>query len=197
MATISTSVNYTPDDLLKMPDGDNYELVNGNLVERNVSLWSSYVAGELHGLLRAFCRENRLGWVLPEGTSYCCFPDDPDRVRRPDVSFICWERLSPEQAETEGHVSVVPDLAVEVISPNDRVYEVEEKAAEWLAAGVRLLWIVHPRAREVQVRRPQGPIVNLKESDELSGDEVILDFRCRVGDLFQLPPKPKDREASP
>jgi Uma2 family endonuclease len=110
-------------------------------------------------------------------------------VRRPDVSFINWEHLSPEQAEAEGHVSVVPDLAVEVLSPNDRVYEVDEKAAEWLAAGVRLLWMVHPRAREIQVRRPEGPIATLKESDELSGEEVIPGFRCRVGDLFQLPPR--------
>jgi Uma2 family endonuclease len=66
---------------------------------------------------------------------------------------------------------------------------VDEKAAEWLAAGVPLLWIVHPRAREVQVRRPEGRIVNLKETEELSGDEVIPGFRCRVGDLFQPPPR--------
>jgi Uma2 family endonuclease len=172
-----------------MPDGDQYELVNGTLVERNLSLWSSFVAGELYGLLYTHCRENRLGWLLPENTSFCCFPDDPKRVRRPDVSFIGRGRLSLEQAKAEGHVSLVPDLAVEVISPNDSYYEVEEKAVEWLSAGVRLLWIVNPKRCQVQVRRPtSNGIKILEKDDELSGEEVIPGFRCRVGDLFQPPP---------
>jgi Uma2 family endonuclease len=189
MATIPEPAHYTPDDLLRMPDGDQYDLVNGALVERTMSLWSSYVAGELFRLLCIYCRENRLGWVLPENTSYCCFPDDPKRVRRPDVSFIGRARLSFEQAQAEGHVSLVPDLAVEVISPNDSYYHVEEKAEEWLTAGVCLLWIINPRACEVQVRRSVGNgIALLKKGDELTGEEVIPGFHCRVSDLFQPPP---------
>ena len=102
MNPTTASTRYTPDDLLKMPDGNRYELVDGNLVERIVSLWSSYVAGRLHNLLSNHCQKNSLGWVLPEGTSYQCFPDDPERVRRPDTSFIRRERLSLEQAAAEG-----------------------------------------------------------------------------------------------
>src|SRR5262245_27107997 len=88
MNPVTTSARYTPDDLLRMPDGDRYELVDGNLVERKMSFWSSFVAGELHARLRNHCREHQLGWVVPEGTSYQCFRDEAMRVRRADVSFL-------------------------------------------------------------------------------------------------------------
>ena len=86
MITVASEKRYTPEDLLSMPDGDHYELVDGRLVERKMSLWSSYVAGVIFRMLDLFCRENRLGWVLPEGTSYQCFPALPSRVRRADRS---------------------------------------------------------------------------------------------------------------
>ena len=187
MSTVETT-RYTPEDLLSMPDGDRYELVNGNLVERNMSFWSSYVAGRLFGMLSTHCEANKLGWVVPEGTSYRCFPDERAKVRRADVSFLRLQRLSSEQALEEGHIPIAPDLVVEVVSPKDLYYEVEEKVNEWLGAGVRLLWVVNPRTRQVRVYRANGSDVILRENDELSGEDVVTGFRCRVGDLFQLPP---------
>ena len=187
MSTLATPKIYTPDDLLKMPDGDRYELVNGNLVERNMSFLSSYIAGKLHRILGNYCDQNRLGWVVTEGTSYQCFTDDPNRVRKAGVSFINSSRLSPEQAAEEGHMPVVPDLVVEVISPNDLYYEVESKASEWLQAGVRLLWVVNPRNRQVRVYHPDGSAVTLRVQDELSCEDVIPGFHCRVEELFRLP----------
>ncbi len=188
MITTTTPATFTPEDLLKMPDGDRYELVDGNLVERNVSLWSSYVAGELHGLLSNYCEGLGLGWVLPGGVSYQCFPDDPRRVRRPNVSFIKKDRLSLAQAEEEGHVPLVPDLAVEVISPNDLYYEVDVKVNEWLQAGVRLLWVVNPRTHQVRIYRANGSEALVRAEDQFSGEEVVPGFQCRVNDLFQPPP---------
>src|SRR5262249_44653683 len=135
MSTAATKTRYTPEDLLTMPDGEFYELVHGNLVERKMSILSSYIAGVTFSLLFAFCRPKKLGWVFPEGTTYQCFQDDPGKVRRPDVSFIRLERLSPEQAAARGHARLAPDLAVEVVSPNDLYYEVDTKTQEWLSAG--------------------------------------------------------------
>ena len=80
MTTTPTPKVYTPEDLLRMPDGDRYELINGTLVERDMSFWSSYVGGELYRLVSNHCREHKLGWVTPEGTSYQCFPRAPTRV---------------------------------------------------------------------------------------------------------------------
>src|SRR5262249_4625054 len=89
---IETRPTLTPEDLLRMPDGDRYELVDGQLVEEQMSLWSSYVAGQVYWLLSQFNAAARLGWVLPE-TGYQCFPAGRVRVRRPDVSFLPLARM--------------------------------------------------------------------------------------------------------
>src|SRR5579885_1576394 len=123
----------TPEDLLRMGDeGKGYELVGGKLEELNVSFLSSYVAGQAYLILRRHVDAGHLGWVVPEGTSFHCFPDDKGKVRRPDTAFIALDRLTMEQASTEGHCPIAPDLAVEVISPNDYAKLVNQKVAEWL-----------------------------------------------------------------
>src|SRR5436853_2073326 len=97
MSTVATTTHYTPDDLLTMPDGDLYELVNGHLVEVKMGARASYVAGHVHGLLWTFNRAQSQGWTFPEGTSYQCFPQSPNQVRKPDVSFIRLGRLAGEE----------------------------------------------------------------------------------------------------
>jgi Uma2 family endonuclease len=185
MSTAATSIPYAPDDLLTRPDGDAYELIHGDLVERKMGAKSSFIAGEIHALLRDFSRSQRLGWVFPEGTSFRCFPDDPDKVRRADVSFIRFGRLPNEQLP-EGHLRIAPDLAVEVVSPHDLAYDVDSKVEDYLQAGVRLVWVVSPAARTVRVHRPDGPGTTLRADDELTGEEVLPGFRCPVRDLFVL-----------
>ncbi len=187
MITVASEKRYTPEDLLTMPDGKLYELVDGRLVERKTSIWSSYVAGVIFRMLDLFCRDKRLGWVFPEGTSYRCFPALPDRIRKPDVSFIRLHRLSLAQATTEGHGPIAPDLAVEVVSPNDTTYETDEKVREFLDAGVPLVWVVNPEQRTVKIHRAAETGTILRENDEISGEDVIPGFRSRVGD-FTLPP---------
>jgi Uma2 family endonuclease len=188
MSTVAEPKQYTPEDLLRMPDGNLYELVEGQLVERTMSKLSSYVAGKIYSRLDAHCVAHQLGWVFPEGTTYQCFPGAPEKVRKADTSFIGRDRMSVEEFLEEGHTTIAPDLAVEVLSPNDLVYEVDAKVKEYLGAGTRLVWLVNPEARTVTVRRRQGIGTVLDENDELDGEDVIPGFRCRVGDLFLLPP---------
>jgi Uma2 family endonuclease len=188
MNPATTSARYTPDDLLRMPDGDCYELVDGNLVERKASFRSSFVAGQFLALLGNHCRTHQLGWVVPGGASCQCFRDDPGRVRRADVSFLGRERLTLAQATEEGHVPVAPDLVAEVISPKDLYYEVEAKVNEWLEAGVRLVWVINPRTRQVRVYRADGSDAMVRTDEELSGEDVVPGFRCRVAELFEPPP---------
>jgi Uma2 family endonuclease len=128
-----------------------------------------------------------LGWVLPEGTAYQCFPDAPEKVRKPDTSFVSKERIPLDRAFDKGFIRVAPDLAAEVISPNDIAYEVDEKVQAFLRAGTRLVWVINPDARTVQVHRQSDRGVILRESDELTGEEVLPGFRCRVSELF-VPP---------
>ena len=187
MSTVVGPATYSPQDLLTMPDGGKYELVDGSLVELNMSYLSSYVAGQIYQRLKNHCDSHQLGWVTPEGTSFQCFPKAMSRVRRPDTTFIALVRLSEEQAKTEGHCPVVPDLVVEVISPGDTAYEVDQKVDEYLSAGVPLVWVANPEKHTVRIHRRDGTVTQLREADTLSGEQVIPGFQCRVSELFQLP----------
>jgi Uma2 family endonuclease len=191
MNIATTPTQYTPEDLLTLPDGKNYELVHGHLVEKQMGFDSSYVAGEIVALLKAFARTGRPGWVLSSDAGYQCFPDDPDKVRKPDASYISLERLPANQKPT-GHCRIAPDLAVEVISPNDLALEVDHKVSEYRSAGVRLVWVVNPQEHTVEVHRLTGPGTILGAADDLTGEDVLPGFRCRVADLF-LPPAPAPR----
>ena len=186
MATAITDRRYTPNDLLKLPDGDRFELVDGQLVEKEMSLLSSFVAGRVTELLSAYSRAKELGAVFNSDASYKCFPFDADLVRRPDVSFIQRARMRAEYLT--GHAPIPPDLAVEVASPNDLFYDVQGKVEEYLAAGVRLVWLINPDKRIVQVYRPDHSILQLTAEGELSGEDVLPGFRCSIADLFMPPP---------
>jgi Uma2 family endonuclease len=177
---------YTPEALLSMPDGDHYELVDGELVERPMGFRSSRIGGELFWLLKAHCRQHQLGWVLPSDAGYQCFPDDPGKVRKPDVSFIQAARLAAED-EPEGWASIAPDLAVEVVSPNDLFEAVSIKVREYLAAGVRLVWVIDTATQMVYVYPHDRRGEILTQDDDLSGGDVVEGFHCRVADLFAPP----------
>jgi Uma2 family endonuclease len=181
--SIIAEKTYTPADLLAMPDRKDYELVDGHLVERRMSRLSSWVAGRLHRYIDIFVEEHQLGWAWPADQGYLCFPDSPGKVRRPDVSFVSKSRL-PEGPSSEGYIYIPPDLAVEVVSPNDLAYEVESKVVEYLDAGVALVWVIDPEARTIRIHRRGGLMSWLREDGELSGEDVLPGFRCRVATLF-------------
>jgi Uma2 family endonuclease len=186
MTTEATKQLYMPEDLLVMPDAISYELVDGELVERQSGWKSSRIGASVAVLLMAHCDANGLGWVVGAGASYQCFADAPHKVRKPDASFIRLERMPPGE-EPEGHCRIAPDLAVEVISPNDLYDAVENKVEEYLTAGVRLMWVVNPSTRTVRVNRADGTETRLRQTDELSGEDVVPGFRCRVSELFAVP----------
>src|SRR5262249_26416334 len=108
----------------------------------------------------------------------------PGQVRRPDVSFIARDRLPSEEHWSDGYITIAPDLAVEVTSPTDEVYDLEEKIEEDLRAGVRLIWGIHPEVRAIQVIRADGTGLRVRSGGELSGEDVIPGFRCSVDALF-------------
>jgi Uma2 family endonuclease len=169
----------------RMRGEKHFELVDGKLRSTLIGAESSWVAFEFAARLRDHCKAQALGWVLVE-TAYKCFPAAPDRVRRPDVSFVRAGRL-PGERLPEGFIELAPDLAVEVVSPKDRAYDLDEKIEHLLGASVRRIWVLNPKTRKVRVHRPDGTTVNLGEDDELSGEDVVPGFRCRVGDLFPPP----------
>jgi Uma2 family endonuclease len=182
----AVQTRVTVDDLLSMPDEKDYELVDGELVERNMGNESSSVAVNLLILLGVFNRQRRLGVLLGSEAGYQCFPDSADRVRKPDVSFVTSGRL-PNNRPARGYDTIPPDLAVEVLSPRDVAVEVEVKVEEYLRAGVRLVWIVNPDTRTVRIHRADGTISGLHETDELTGEDVLPGFACKVAEIFEFP----------
>lgn len=148
---------------------------------------SNYVAGELFKRVKLHCEENRLGWVSPSDAGFQCFPWDAKHYRKPDVSFIRLDRL-PADRFPEGHVKLAPDMAAEVVSPNDDANYLEEKIHDYLAVNTHLVWVLYPRTRTIYIFRPDGTANRLTEDQELTGEGVIPGFRCRVGDLFPVRP---------
>jgi Uma2 family endonuclease len=174
-----------------MPDeGSGFELVDGELKELNVSKQSSRIAGRICTQFENYSVAHHPAWVFPEGTSYRCFTDDPNRVRRPDVSIIPLTRMTREQYYEDGHCCIAPDLVVEVVSPNDNAEDLEEKLREWLAAGARIVWVVYPSRQAVRIHRGDGGYAYLQAVDTLTAEGVLPGFSCPVADLFQLPGEP-------
>lgn len=96
--------------------------------------------------------------------------------------------MTLEQALSEGHVVIPPDLAVEVVSPNDYADNIDTKIEELQEAGVPLIWVVHPANRTVAVHRKDAKGSILRDTDDLDGEAVLPGFTCRVAELFQPPP---------
>ena len=183
--TMTTARPTTADELLAMPDdGFRYELVRGEL--RRTS-----PAGHSHGeyamsigvSLGAHVRANRLGKTYAAETGFL-LESDPDHVRAPDVAFVRGERADAAR-NTRGYFPGPPDLAVEVVSPHDRRAAVDEKIADWLAAGVLAVVVVNPPDRTVKIHRPPAGVVTLTADDVLEVDDVVPGWRMPVRGMFE------------
>jgi Uma2 family endonuclease len=182
----TTAQLMTAEELLSMPDdGFRYELVEGEL--RRMS-----PAGHNHGRiairltvpLGKYVEEHGLGEVYAAETGFL-LKENPDTVRAPDVAFVRQEQVEAI-GEAKGYWPGAPDLAVEVNSPGDTVAGVEDKVAEWLEYGTRLIWVISPKLRTVTVYRSLTDIVTLTERDSLDGGEVVPGFQYPVAKLFGL-----------
>jgi Uma2 family endonuclease len=158
-------------------------------VERHSGAESSAIAAAIGASLLVFVKACRLGHVFAPDSGYRCFAADPDKVRKPDVSFVVNGRL-PNDQPPKGYSLIAPDLAVEVLSPGDIADDVEEKVQEYLAAGVKLVWVVSPVTQTVRIHRPTsasaGPIAMLRSSDIITGEDVIPGFECKVAEFFDI-----------
>lgn len=184
----------TLEELLARDDVPSCELVEGQLEEVHVSNLSSNVAAKLTMKVGALVDQMGIGEVFNSETYYRCFPWMENTARKPDLSFVSRERL-PEDWAALGYFSIAPDLVVEVLSPNDLASKVNAKTDEYLRAQVRLVWVIDPEQRIVFVFRPDGTANTLRETEELSGENVLPGFRCRVADLF--PPLASPATAPP
>ncbi len=185
-STIAPTKLITADELWEMPDdGFRYELVKGELRQMTP-------AGSEHGAmimnlgapLKVHVKTHNLGVVFGAETGFQ-LTNSPDSVRAPDIAFVRRERI-PATGIPRGYWKGAPDLAVEVVSPNDKLYEIDEKVDDHLAAGAQVVWVVYPKRRSVTIYRAEQrePQV-LTMSDTLDGGEVVTGFKCRVSEVFE------------
>jgi Uma2 family endonuclease len=175
----TTPKTWTDEDLLALPDDGRYELVDGELVRMSPAGGRhGDIVAELLARVRVFAKQRGLGHVFDGQTGFR-LPDG--NLRSPDLSFVAATRL-PEGVPA-GFIHVVPNLAVEVLSPGDRAGDVARKVAEYLSIGVDLLWVIDPEQRSAVVYRP-GKAPGRPESDILSGEVVLPGFVCPLAALF-------------
>ncbi|WP_337176409.1 Uma2 family endonuclease [Paludisphaera sp.] len=158
-----------------------FELVDGVLVEKSMGFEESRWAYVLGLYIGIFLLEHDLGAVLgADGLVKLA----PGLVRSPDLSFISWGRYPREKRRAGATPDVAPDLAVEILSRSNTRREMERKLAEYFAAGVRLVWIVDPKRREVRIHAsPSDPVV-LTAADALDGGDVLPGFRLALAEWF-------------
>jgi len=179
-----TVAQMTADELLAMPhNGCRYELVQGELRQiAPAGRRHGRIAAEFIGNLIAFVKKNNLGEVLSSETGFI-IDIAPDTVRAPDVSFVSRERAEAT-AEERGFFPGAPDLAVEVISPNDRYSEIKEKVSDWLRAGTQMVVVIDPHQRTATVYRAPDDICILTEGDMLDGGDVVPGWKMPLADVF-------------
>ena len=174
----------TAEELLRMPDdGFRYELVRGELRKMPYrGFLDGQVSASITTSLGSHVKTNRLGTTYAGGTGFL-LESDPDHVRAPCAAFV---RREPVESgvDRDGYFPGAPDLAVEVISPNDSYTEVEEKVADWLDAGTLAVIVVDPRRRTIKVHRSPAEAVVLTEADVLAVEDVVPGWQMRVRDIF-------------
>ena len=167
-----------------------YEIVHGERREKPpMGVPQNLVCAALSYYLGSRVREQQLGTVVPE--TLFVLNQASDLQRRPDLAFVSRQRWRrPEQTAAW---NVVPDLAVEVISPTNRADDVLDKIEEYFAAGVRLVWVVYCQRQCIYIYRSPKDIRVLGPEDALQGEDVIPDFSLRVAQLFEDLDEPADR----
>lgn len=184
LAPAMTETLVTGEELLAMGDVGPCELVEGRIV------WMSPTGfehgdyeGNFYERLKAFVRQHRLGKVVV-GEVGIYTQRNPDTVRAADVAFISNERYA-QRKQKRGFLDVAPDLVVEIMSPEDRWSEVNQKLREYFAIGVRLVWVADPASRTVYAHRSTTDVREFTEADTLPGDDVVPGFSAAVAGLFE------------
>jgi Uma2 family endonuclease len=168
----------------QLPSGPvDYELDNGRLVlmsptGRRHGRIQSAIAAALHlqgqqgGHGEAYVETGVILWR------------NPDRMVGPDASFVT-NRSLPARESAEGFLETIPELVVEVRSKNDTVAEIDQKVADFLKAGVAIVWVVEPATETVAEHRSEQPTKTLTKSDTLRCEDVIPGFRLALAELFR------------
>jgi Uma2 family endonuclease len=161
-----------------------YEVIDGRRVEKPpMAADAVWIASVLVRILGGFAHANQLGRVVAEMLFNL---GAGRRQRRPDAAFVSYPRWPRERPITKDDAwEVVPDLAIEVISPSNTAGAMQRKVREYFEAGVRRVWVIYPEEHLIQVYSSPREVRGLGDGDELDGEDILPGFRLPVAELFQ------------
>ena len=155
-----------------------FELINGEIIEKMPTIWHGIIANLIGTYLQIYLFTHPIAWVIQEGRYK--LPDDPQNDLIPDVSLFLKETAGVTKKGPAPHL---PELVVEIKSPDDKLTKMWEKASYYLAHGTKIVWLVHPEKRLVYVLTPNKE-TTLDETEILDGGDLLPGFQLPVKDIF-------------
>lgn len=189
MSTLATTLMTAAEfyDFVHRPENRDrvFELERGEVVEMSrPGKKHGLVCANVAGILRNYAIAVKKGYVCSNDTGVVV-ERDPDTVRGPEVTFFedvgTFDEVESKFGETP------PLLAVEVLSPTDNMGKVNRRIEQQLSFGTSLVWLLDPDSRTATVYRIDRGHVVLEENAEITGEEVLTDFKCRVTEFFAMP----------
>jgi Uma2 family endonuclease len=178
--TLTADPDYVPPGASEF-----YEIVDGKVVEpAEMGVYETLFATILAEAVSAhFVSAGRPGRIVVEGLFR--LRTDSRLQRRPDLAYVSYERWPRDRPVPRAAAwGVVPDLAVEVVSPSDLAVDLLEKLDDYFRAGVRLVWVVYPRHARFFVYEGPKRVTVLDATDTLDGGDVLHGFRLPLAGLF-------------
>jgi Uma2 family endonuclease len=175
--------HYTAEEFYRIADlpenaDRRFELIWGAMIEKMPTQLHAYIVQLISGHLFVFLSQNPIGWALVEARYQ--LPEDVENARVPDLSFV---NSAGRTLIEEGSAPYMPDLAVAVQSPGQSDKLMLDKAQYYLSHGTRMVWLVYPQKRLVEVLTPDSRAL-LTLDDSISGGEVLPGFSLGVREIF-------------
>lgn len=186
-----------PERLLTVEDfweeyaGQPVELLHGKVIKLSpVGGEAPRTGAVMTAFVTIFVLQNNLGIVTNAESGYWI---TKDTLCAPDVGFYGWEKAK-QHADRDSYRPFPPDLAIEIVSPTDRASAIDEKVADYLRAGVLLVWVVYPKTRTVMRFQSNAQPQRLTVADTLDGGDVLPGFTLPVAECFPTEPATADDE---
>ncbi len=176
--TTTAKRKMTEEEFMRLPDdGRKYELVDGEAKEVPAGFEHDVIVMRIGFLMYPFAQ--KVGYLAASSAGFRMVTGN---IRSPDISFVLRERL-PEGKPPKEFMDGAPDLAIEVISPNEDWAEMERKIGEYFASGAKEIWLIDPDKRTLTVYKSPSNIHTFHADDEIETN-LLPGFRCKVSELL-------------
>lgn len=197
MAAVSTetpsqaSITQPPTSWLEPADDILYEIVDQQIRELpRMGAREVHLASTLSRILSGFAWNNKLGHV--ESEMLFLLDRAKNLQRRPDLAFVSYERWAHDRAiPAEPAWEVVPNLAIEVISPKSFANDVVQKIEDYFVSGVERVWVIYPLVAKVYDYESPSSVRILASRDPMQAEAVLPGLEIPLTDLFDTGTKPK------